>query len=125
MQGRFPDAIHQLQAVVRDFPLSPDARRELGSCYYQTHQYSAALEQYTALQNINPDDLQAHYILSLIYRRIGVNDKAKQEAARFADEQDDQLTDPVILQYLGNTPDASRESEPWHVHVLSRVATSR
>ena len=50
---------------------SRDARRELGISYYQQHRSEDAIEQFKALQAIDPDDLAAHYNLAILYRRKG------------------------------------------------------
>jgi hypothetical protein len=41
------------------------------------------MEQFEALQAIDPDDLAAHYNLSLLYRRMGMKDKAKEQLTFF------------------------------------------
>ncbi len=43
-----------------------------------------AKEQFEALQEIDPDDLAAHYNLAVIYRRLGMKEKAAEQAAFFA-----------------------------------------
>ncbi len=51
--------------VVKQYPMSIDARRELAISYYQGHQYDEARAQFEALQAIEPDDLAAHYNLAV------------------------------------------------------------
>ena len=63
--------IADLQKVVAQYPQSRDARRELGISYYQQHRSDEAMEQFKALQAIDPDDLAAHYNLAILYRRDG------------------------------------------------------
>jgi Tfp pilus assembly protein PilF len=60
-----------------------DARRELGISYYQQHRPDEAMEQFKALQAIDPDDLAAHYNLAILYRRKGLKKQAEQEAALY------------------------------------------
>jgi tetratricopeptide (TPR) repeat protein len=115
-QGHLEAAVTNLQQVVAAFPKSRDARRELGFSYYQQHKYQEALEQYVALQSIDPDDLAAHYNLAIIYRRLGDKQKAQEEADYFKDEKDDPLSNTAALEFLRNHPDVSNESIPFHVH---------
>ncbi len=75
--GNSEQEIADFRKVVEMFPQSRDARRELGITYYQQNDNNAALEQFEALQQIDPDDLTAHYNLSILYRRMG---KAKEAA---------------------------------------------
>ncbi len=61
-----------LKKVVEQYPQSRDARRELGVSYYRQNMQHEALEQFQALQGIDPDDLAAHYNLAILYRRMGL-----------------------------------------------------
>jgi Flp pilus assembly protein TadD len=115
-QGHLEAAVEDLQKVAAAYPRSKDARRELGFSYYQQHKYSEAMEQYLALQGIDPDDLAAHYNLAIIYRRLGDKQKAEEQAAYFKDEKDDPLSNTAALEFLRNHPDISNESVPFHVH---------
>ncbi len=82
-EGNLDLAITDLDRVLKRFPQSRDAHRELGFTLYQQHKYPEALAQYQALQGIDPDDLAAHYNLSILYRRLGMHDKAVIEASDF------------------------------------------
>ncbi len=42
------------------------------------------MEQFEALQKIDPDDLAAHYNLSILYRRMGKPEEAAEQQAMFA-----------------------------------------
>lgn len=115
-EGNLDHAIAELRKVVDKYPQSPDAHRELGFSYYQLHKYDLAAKQYQALQEIDPDDLAAHYILAIVYRRLGMKEKASEESARFADEKDDPMANTASLQFLEKHPELSAESVPWHLH---------
>jgi len=88
-EGSVDEAIENLKKVAAAFPRSRDAHRELGFSYYQQHKYAQAREEYETLQGIDPDDLAAHYNLSILYRRLRMKDKAAVQAAYFADQKDD------------------------------------
>ena len=108
--------IEDFQRVVSQYPQSRDARRELGIAYYRQDDAKAAMEQFQALQKIDPDDLSAHYNLSILYRRMGMRDKAAAEQAMFVDEKVDPGAPTYSLNYLRGHPEISNESIPWHVH---------
>jgi tetratricopeptide (TPR) repeat protein len=118
--GALDDAISDLKKVVAAFPRSRDGHRELGFSYYQRHEYELAREEYETLQTIDPDDLAAHYILSIVYRRLGMVDRSKHEAAAFADQKDDPGASTVALEFLREHHEIAQESVPWHVHDLDR-----
>jgi tetratricopeptide (TPR) repeat protein len=115
-EGNCNAEITDFEQVVKQFPLSRDARRELGISFYQQHRYSEAKEQFQALQSIDPDDLAAHYNLALVYRRLGMKKEAATEAALFATKQVDPGAPTYSLEYLREHPETSIESVPWHVH---------
>ena len=115
-QGNLDAAIADFQEVIAQFPRSRDAHRELGFSFYQQHKYDQARAEYETLQTIDPDDLAAHYILSIVYRRLGINDKAAYEAAAFADQKDDPTASTYALEFLRSHTDIANETVPWHTH---------
>jgi tetratricopeptide (TPR) repeat protein/thiol-disulfide isomerase/thioredoxin len=121
-EGNLDLAIEDLQAVAKAFPQSRDAHRELGFSYYQQHKYPLARAEYEYVQSIDPDDLSAHYNLSILYRRLGMKDKAAIEAAKFADQKDDPTASTYALEYLRNHNEIANESVAWHVHELDAPA---
>jgi Tfp pilus assembly protein PilF len=114
--GHSDAEIADLQEVVRQYPDSRDARRELGISYYQQHKNDEAMEQFTQLQRIDPDDLAAHYNLSILYRRAGMKDKAAEQQAQFVTKKFDPGAPTYSLDFLRKHPEISTESVPWHMH---------
>ena len=123
-EGNLDAAITDFNDVLKAFPRSRDAHRELGFSFYQQHKYPEAVEQYLALQAIDPDDLAAHYNLSILYRRLGQRDKASQEASAFADQKDDPTASAYALEYLRGHSELANESVPWHAHDLEPASTA-
>ncbi len=117
-EGNLDLAINDFNDVLKAFPRSKDAHRELGFSLYQQHKYKEALEQYQALQGIDPDDLAAHYNLSILYRRLGMKEQAAKESAYFADQKDDPMASTFALDYLRKHNAVANESVPWHTHDL-------
>lgn len=114
--GNSSAELSDLQRVVAQFPSSRDARRELGITYYQRDDDAHAREQFEALQAIDPDDLAAHYNLSILYRRMGMKKQAAEQQALFLTEKFDAGSPTYSLDYLRKHPEISTESIPWHVH---------
>jgi Tfp pilus assembly protein PilF len=121
-EGKLDLAISDLKEVAASFPRSRDAHREMGYAYYQQRKYELARLEYEAVQGIDPDDLAAHYQLSLVYRRLGMKEKAAQEAARFADQKDDPSAAAYALDFMRSHTEIANESVPWHVHALDSPA---
>jgi tetratricopeptide (TPR) repeat protein len=114
--GNTEQEIADFRTVVDMFPQSRDARRELGITYYQQNDNPAALEQFEALQKIDPDDLTAHYNLSILYRRMGMPKQAAEQQAKFVDKKVDPGAPTYSLNFLRAHQEISTESIPWHMH---------
>jgi hypothetical protein len=116
-RGRHPEqAIADLEEVVTQYPQARDALRELGISYYQQHRAEDAVATFKKLQNVDPDDLAAHYNLAVLYRRLGRKAEAAKESAQYAMKWIDPGAPTYSLQYLRQHPEISNESVPWHVH---------
>ena len=114
--GNTAQEIADFKQVVTQFPQSRDGRRELGITLYQQNDAHAALEQFEALQAIDPDDLTAHYNLSILYRRMGRSREAALQQAMFVDKKTDPGAPTYSLNFLRAHPELSTESVPWHLH---------
>jgi tetratricopeptide (TPR) repeat protein len=108
--------IADLEKVVTQYPDCRDARRELGISYYQQHRSDDAIQQFKALQAIDPDDLAAHYNLAILYRRKGMKHLAEMESAQYIMKRIDPAAPTYSLDYLRKHPEISTESVPWHLH---------
>ena len=115
-RGQVDKSIADLHKVAAQFPRSRYAHRELGFSFYQQHKYDLAKAEYETVQTIDPDDLAAHYNLAILHRRMGLRDKAAEQAAYFADEKDDPPASTYALEYLRKHREVAQESVPWHVH---------
>lgn len=116
LQKRLPEAVLDLEQVVKFYPRFRQARQELGYAYYLQKDYVAARKQFEALQDINPDDLTAHYYLSLIYDKLRMKQEAAREAALYAEHRDDPGAGLLALEWRYEHPDVAHESEPYHLH---------
>jgi tetratricopeptide (TPR) repeat protein len=119
--GNAKAEVADLEKVVAQYPNSSDARRELGKSYYREKRLQEARTQFEALQQIDPDDVAAHYNLSLIYGRMGMDDKASEQATLFADKKADPNAPTYSLDFLREHPEISTESVPWHMHKDPRI----
>lgn len=123
--GQVKEAIIDLEAMLAKYPRSRDGLRELGFSYYQQHDYANARSAYERLQEVDPDDLAAHYQLAILYRRLGQKDKAAVESAKFADQKDDPTASEYALEFLRQHPEVASESVAWHTHDLTGDAPKK
>jgi tetratricopeptide (TPR) repeat protein len=116
LQNRWDEAIQELEPVVAAYPQFRQARQELGYAYFLEKRYAPAREQFEALQQINPDDLSAHYYLSLIYSSLGMKQEAAREGALYSEHRDDSGAQLLALHFRYEHADVAHENEPYHVH---------
>jgi hypothetical protein len=84
------------------------------------------MDQFKALQAIDPDDVTAHYNLAILYRRMGMKQQAAQQAALYKIKRVDPSAPTYSLDYLRKHPEISTESVPWHMHTdLTHADDSR
>ena len=116
LQNRLDEAVQCLEPVVAAYPRFRQARQELGYAYFLKKQNAPARAQFEALQAINPDDLTAHYYLSIIYASLGMKQEAAREGAIYSEHKDDPGAGLMALDFRYKHPDVNHESEPYHVH---------
>jgi tetratricopeptide (TPR) repeat protein len=115
-EGNLALAAGDLERVETGFPKSADVHRELGLTYFLLGWNQRAVSEYESAQSCDPDDLNAHYYLAVLYRRLGMRDKADQQAKLYADEKEDPSATTTALNFLHTDQALYRESLPSHIH---------
>jgi Tfp pilus assembly protein PilF len=114
--GNSDAEIADFKKVVAQYPMSRDARRELGKSYYRQGNTEGAVEQFEALQVLDPDDVTAHYNLAILYGRMGKDKESAQQQAMFKTKKVDPGAPTYSFDFLTKHPEISTESVPWHMH---------
>ena len=120
-RGQLDLAENNFRQVLAQFPRDRISLQLLGELCKIKRDYNGAVECYSKILAIDPEDLGAHYNLMLVYRKLGRTDEAKREAKIFADLKDDPGALSLANQFLRKHPEMSNESVYWHVHDLSRA----
>ena len=120
-RGQLDQAENNFRQVLAQFPRDRMSLQQLGELCKIKRDYNGAVECYSKILEIDPEDLGAHYNLMLVYRKLGRTDDAKREAKIFADLKDDPGALSLANQFLRKHPEMSNESVYWHVHDLSRA----
>ncbi len=115
-QGKLTQAIDGFKQALAAFPRLRDARMELGSTFYQLKKFDLARAEFEALQQIDPDDLSAHYNLMRIYQRLGMKKQAAEQQAYFVDRKDDPNAASFAHEFLKKHPEIANESVPYHIN---------
>jgi len=119
LQNRLSVAADNQSYLTSTFPRFRQAKQELGYIYFLQKNYAMAQSQFENLQSINPDDLTAHYYLSLIYNRLGMKDKATVEAAQYSEQRDDPTVGALAQDFWRRYPAVGDELTPYHVHGIA------
>jgi tetratricopeptide (TPR) repeat protein len=123
--GQLTDAIGNLERVVAQYPLCRAARRDLGIAYEEQHRTKDALEQFKALQDIDPDDLEAHQHLASIYRRAGMLKEAMAEEGQYEKEAPDPAAPTYSQDFLRKFPAILKEDVPSDLHTDTPAGAGR
>jgi len=70
-EGKFNDALAQLQALAAENPKLPGLSHQLGTAYYKKGEYSKAAQYFTQAVQENPQDKEAVQLLGLSYYLAG------------------------------------------------------
>jgi len=116
LQNKLALAAEDQQYVLSLYPKLRQAHQELGYIYFLQQKYVDSEQQFEALQSINPDDLTAHYYLSLICDRLGMKERAQKEGTEYAEHRDDSTVGRLAQDFWRRYPAVADELAPYHVH---------
>jgi tetratricopeptide (TPR) repeat protein len=115
--GDYDGAIDHLHTVLSQYPHDRVALNDLGRILFLKRKYPEAIEQFRAVLEVDPEDLQANYNLMLCYKGSGDQKLAHDFQLRYlrfkADEASQALTGPYRLL----NPEDNRERQAIHEHV--------
>lgn len=81
-------------------------------------QLNVAVKYFENILEIDPEDSGAHYNLMILCQKLGLKDKAREQAKIFQDLKDDTQTTPLASAFLELNPSIGNESLPFHLHDL-------
>lgn len=79
LEGRYDDALNEIQAVLQDAPGYARAHRELGLVMNFTGQFEESIEELRRAVDLEPFSLDWRVELALAYSMLGFMDEAKTE----------------------------------------------
>ncbi len=120
--GEYDRAVELLEAVAVDYAYDRVVQIDLGNTYYLMRRYEDAIEPLLFVINqIDPEELGAHYNLMLAYRALGEDAKAEIHESRYLRYREDEDIRQISGPYKRENPHMNRESQPIHVHTLGPV----
>lgn len=116
-EGDYRGALASLMAVADHHPRDRVVWNHIGRLHFLLREYPAAVRALQRVLEIDPEDVQAHYTLMLVYQGLGDKRRAELHKRLFerfkADEGAQQITQPV----RAANPEANNERQPIHEHV--------
>ncbi len=120
--GEYERAAQLLEAVAEEFPYDRMVQIDLGNTYYLMRRYEDAVAPLLLVINqIDPEELGAHYNLMLAYRALGEEAKAEIHESRYLRYREDEDIRQISGPYKRANPIANSEAQPIHRHVLGAV----
>ncbi len=117
--GEYARAAELLERVLEQFPYDRRARIDLGNTYYLMGEYERAVEPLLfVIDEIDPEELGAHYNLMLAYRAMGQLDRARVHEERYRRYRDDEDIRRLTGPYRRAHAEANNEAQAIHRHTL-------
>ncbi len=117
--GEYERAAELLEGVIDQFPYDRVVRLDLGNTYYLMGRHAEAIEQLLfVIDNIDPEELGAHYNLMLAYRAQGLEDRAEIHESRYLRYREDEDIRQITGPYKRANEADNREAQPIHLHRL-------
>ena len=122
--GEYERAAGLLEQVVAEFPYDRVVRLDLGNVYYLLGRYDQAIQNLLfVLDQIDSEELGAHYNLMLTYRALGDDAKAEVHESRYLRYREDEDIRQLTGRYKREHPLDNNEAQPIHFHELAEVSS--
>jgi Tfp pilus assembly protein PilF/NADH:ubiquinone oxidoreductase subunit 6 (subunit J) len=114
--ARLTQAEKVFREVMETFPKDREVHNQLGRVLFVQGKFKEAIQQFEQTLSIDPEDVAAHYNLSLCFKGVGDMEKARRHEKLYyrfkADETQTQIQGPYVL----NNPWDNNEAQMVHEH---------
>ena len=120
--GRYDEALGHLRTASDLYPRDRVVLNQLGRVLFLKRQFAEAVEQFTKVLRIDPEDLQAHYNLMLCYQGLGDQARAARERTLYERFKADESSQAITGPYRQLHPHDNNERQSIHEHGSSAQA---
>jgi tetratricopeptide (TPR) repeat protein len=120
--GRYDEALGHLREAAGQYPRDRVVRNQLGRVLFLKRQYAAAIDEFTQVLSIDPEDLQAHYNLMLCYQGLGDHARAAHERTLYERFKADEASQAITGPYRQLHPHDNNERQSIHEHAFTTRA---
>ena len=114
--GRYDEALTHFNVARAQYPRDRVVLGEIGRVHFLERRFEEAIETFTEVLRIDPENLLAHYNLMLAYRGNGETERAAREQILYERFKADEPSQAITGPYLLNSPEDNNERQPVHEH---------
>ncbi|HYT66515.1 MAG TPA: tetratricopeptide repeat protein [Vicinamibacterales bacterium] len=114
--GRYDEAIDHLRRASASYPRDRVVLNQLGRVLFLKRQFAEAIDVFTRVLAIDPEDLQAHYNLMLCQQGVGHADAAAREQQLYLRFKADESSQAITGNYRQLHPQDNNERQQIHEH---------
>ncbi len=123
--GNYDGALQSLQTAASMYPRDRVVQNQIGRVLFLKRDYTGAEKALLAALSVDPEDLQAHYTLMLVYRGLGQAEKAKREEALFRRFKADEASQAITAKARMVSPEDNNERQMIHDHESVSLGVAR
>ncbi len=114
--GDYDGALASLRTAAEMFPRDRVVWNQIGRILFLKRDYAEAEQALHHALSVDPEDLQAHYTLMLVYRGLGQPEKAKREEVLFRRFKADESSQSITAKPRLVSSEDNNERQPIHDH---------
>jgi hypothetical protein len=114
--GDYDGALESLHKTAALYPRDRVVWNQIGRLEFLKRNYAEAERALLNVLSVDPEDLQAHYTLMLVYRGLGRVDKAEREEKLFRRFKADEASQAITAKPRMVSAEDNNERQPIHDH---------
>jgi tetratricopeptide (TPR) repeat protein len=123
--GDYDAALASLRTVASMYPRDRVVQNQIGRILFLKREYAEAEKALLAALAVDPEDLQAHYTLMLVYRGLNQPEKAAREEKLFRRFKADESSQAITARRRMISPEDNNERQMIHDHESVPLGASR
>ncbi len=114
--GDYDGALTSLRTAAGMYPRDRVVANQIGRILFLKRDYAGAEKALLTALSVDPEDLQAHYTLMLVYRGLGQAEKAQREETLFRRFKADESSQSITAKPRMVSPEDNNERQMIHDH---------
>ena len=114
--GDYEGALESLRVVESMYPRDRVALNQMGRILFLMREYKEAEKVLKRVGEVDPEDLQSHYNLMLVYRGMGDQEQAAREEKLFRRFKAEESSQAITAKPRMLSPEDNNERQPIHEH---------